>query len=214
MLIAASWLAACGQSSPVSGNSTAAATTTASSTTASPTLTMTGTPASSVVAGSAYTFQPAVSESSGTVTLSVTGLPAWATFNTGTGELTGTPSNADVGTSGPITINASDGGTTASIGPFTIEVTAAPPPTTGSATLTWVAPTENTDGTPLTDLAGYYIHYGTNAAALTQSISVPSATTTTYEISSLAPGTYYFEIIAYTSLGTQSAPSNVASKTI
>ena len=215
LLITASCLAACGQSSPVSGNSTAAATTTAPSATAAPTLTMTGTPAGSVVAGSAYTFQPAVSESSGTVTLSVTGLPAWATFNTGTGELTGTPSSADVGTTGPITINASDGGTTASIGPFTIEVTAAagPPPATGSATLYWVAPTENTDGSALTDLAGYHIYYGTSADALTQTIDV-SAATTTYVISSLAAGTYYFAVAAYSSGGTESAQSNVASKTI
>ena len=128
--------------------------------------------------------------------------------------MTGSPTSADEGTTGAITITASDGTSTASIGPFTIDVTAptAPPPTTGSATLTWVAPTENTDKTPLTDLAGYYIHYGTNAAALTQSINVPSATTTTYEITGLTPGTYYFEVIAYTSLGIQSAPSNVGSK--
>jgi uncharacterized membrane protein (GlpM family) len=49
---------------------------------------------------------------------------------------------------------------------------------------------------------------------MTQTIVVRSAQTTTYEISNLAPGTYYFEVIAYTSVGTESAPSDVQSKTI
>lgn len=30
----------------------------------------------------------------------------------------------------------------------------------GTISLSWIAPTENTDGTPLTDLAGYKIYYG------------------------------------------------------
>jgi hypothetical protein len=212
LLITASILAACGQSSPVSGSSTAAASTQPASTTA--TLTLTGSPATSVNAGSAYTFQPSVSGTSGAVTFSITGTPAWATFNTATGELTGTPTSADVSTSGAITITASDGGTTASIGPFTIAVnTAAGLPPTGTATLTWVAPTHNTDGTPITGLAGIRIYYGTNAGALTQTIDVPGPTTTSFIIERLAAGTYYFAVAAYTAAGTESALSNIASKT-
>lgn len=216
LLITASWLAACGQSSPpVSGSSTAAGTTQpASVTSGTVKLTLTGTPATSVIAGSAYMFQPAVSESSGTATFSITGSPPWATFNTATGELTGTPTSADVGTTGAITITASDGGTTASIGPFTIAVNADAPPPPGTATLSWVAPTENTDGSPVTDLAGYQIHYGTSVDALTQTIVVPTAGTTTYVISDMAAGTYYFTVTAYSAMGTESAQSNVASKTI
>jgi hypothetical protein len=84
---------------------------------------------------------------------------------------------------------------------------------TGTATLTWSAPTENTNGSPLSDLAGYTIHYGTNEGALGQMINVP-ATTTSFEVSNLAPGTYYFEVVAYASDGSQSAPSNIESKTI
>jgi len=109
---------------------------------------------------------------------------------------------------------------TAATTPMTTPTTPAPsstpvaPPSTGSATLSWVAPTENTDGTPLTDLAGYTIHYGTQADAMNQSIAVPSVETTSYEISNLAPGTYYFEVVAYTSMGTESAPSDIESKTI
>jgi hypothetical protein len=33
----------------------------------------------------------------------------------------------------------------------------------GRATLSWTAPTENTDGTTLANLAGYRIRYGTSA---------------------------------------------------
>lgn len=161
-------------------------------------------------------FQPTVNQSSGTVTFSVTGLPAWAQFDTTSGLLTGTPTTADEGTTGAVAITASDGGSTASLAPFTINITApaTPPPTTGSATLSWTIPTQNTDGSPLTDLAGYIIRYGTSAANMSKSISVSSATTTAYEIDNLSSGTYYFEVIAYSSEGTQSAPSDVSSKTI
>jgi Fibronectin type III domain len=84
----------------------------------------------------------------------------------------------------------------------------------GSATLTWVPPTTNTNGTPLTDLAGFVINYGTSATSLSQQITVSSATATSYTITGLGAGTWYFTVSAYTTVGTQSAPSNVASKTI
>ena len=223
LLVTVCFLAACGGSgaanSVISSTSTSTTPTTPppSSTTKSVKLTLSGAPATSVVAGSDYSFVPTASQSSGTVTFSITGTPDWASFDPTTGALTGTPAAADEGTSGDITITASDGSTTASIGPFNIDVTAPPPPpvgSSGSATLNWTAPTKNTDGTPLTDLAGYIIRYGTDEAAMTQSIRVSSAATTEYEISNLTPGTYYFEVIALSSEGTQSTPSDVQSKTI
>jgi hypothetical protein len=72
----------------------------------------------------------------------------------------------------------------------------------------------NTDGTPLTDLAGFTINYGNSPGALTQTITVPDAMATTYTIQGLAAGTWYFTVAAYTTIGTESAPSDVASKTI
>lgn len=208
---------ACGQSSPTTADSNAqgATTTNPSTTSASVKLTLSRTPATSVVAGSAYSFQPIASQSSGTVTFSITGTPSWATFNTTTGALTGTPTTADEGTTGAITITASDDGTTASIGPFTIDVTAPTSPSaTGSATLTWVAPTKNTNGTAITDLAGFRIYYGANAGALTQTIDVPEPTMTSYVIGHLTAGTYFFAVVAYTTTGTESVRSNIESKTI
>ena len=52
----------------------------------------------------------------------------------------------------------------------------------GTATLTWIAPAENTNGTPLTDLAGYHIHYGTNPDALNQVIDLAGSRSTEFEV--------------------------------
>jgi Fibronectin type III domain len=92
----------------------------------------------------------------------------------------------------------------------TVTVTAA----SGTATLTWQAPTGNTNGsTPVTPLTGYHIYYGTSAAALNQSIVV-GASTTSYEITGLSSGTWYFAVAAMAADGTESPQSNVGSKTI
>jgi hypothetical protein len=85
---------------------------------------------------------------------------------------------------------------------------------TGTATLSWVAPTLNTNGTELTTLTGYHIYYGQTANALTQSIAITSAATTGYEVTNLAPGTWYFAVAADSAEGTESAMSNVGSKTL
>jgi hypothetical protein len=90
----------------------------------------------------------------------------------------------------------------------------AAPATAGAITLTWVPPTDNTNGSPLTDLAGYHIHYGTSQDNMTQVIDLAGTSTTEYEVSGLAPGTYYFAISAYTTEGTESAESDVGYKTI
>jgi hypothetical protein len=178
---------------------------------------LTGTPASSVTAGQNYLFQPTVSQGGGTVTFQIQGKPSWAAFDVDTGVLTGKPAAANEGTTGSITITGSNGSTSASIGPFAIDVKApatAPPPATGSATLSWTPPTENDDGTPITGLAGYHIYYGTNANALTTTVTLSSATDTSYVVSGLASGTYYFAVVAYNTAGMDSPNSNVVSKTI
>jgi hypothetical protein len=82
----------------------------------------------------------------------------------------------------------------------------------GTATLSWKAPTTNTDGTPVTPLSGYTIYYGTSPSALSHSISA-SATATSYEITGLAPGPWYFAVAADAKVGTKSAMSNIGSKT-
>jgi Fibronectin type III domain len=93
----------------------------------------------------------------------------------------------------------------------TVTVTAA---NNGTATLTWVPPTENTNGTPVTPLTGYHIYYGKTEGALNQSIVVSGAGTTSYEITGLSSGTWYFAVAAMAADGTESPQSNVGSKTI
>jgi hypothetical protein len=91
-----------------------------------PAPTISGTPATSDVAGSAYSFQPSASGPSGaTLSFSVTSLPSWATFSIATGLLSGTPTSANVGTYSGIVISVSDGTASASLPAFTINVTAA-----------------------------------------------------------------------------------------
>ena len=84
----------------------------------------------------------------------------------------------------------------------------------GIATLSWTPPTSNTDGTALTNLAGYRIHYGTSPAALTSTIQIANPGLSRYTLSNLSSGTYYFAVRAYTSAGSESANSNVVSKVV
>jgi hypothetical protein len=83
---------------------------------------------------------------------------------------------------------------------------------TGSATLAWNAPVTNTDGTPLTDLAGHKIYYGTSSGNYTSVIDVGNVTT--YTVTNLSPGAYYFAVTSYDTSGIESTYSNEASKII
>jgi hypothetical protein len=216
LLMAGLHLVGCGGGTVSPTTATAVAAATPASAPGLTPVELTGSPATSVTAGQNYLFQPKVSQGGGVVTFSIQGQPTWATFDADTGALTGTPATANEGITGSITITGTNGSSSSSIGPFTIAVNApsAPPPATGSATLSWTEPTENTDGTPITGLAGYHIYYGTSAGAMTTTITVASPTETSYVVSGLAPGTYYFTVVAYNSAGVDSPESNVASKTI
>ena len=83
------------------------------------------------------------------------------------------------------------------------------------ATLTWTPPTQNTDGSALTDLAGYRIYYGTASGTYTLGpIDVADPTAVEYVVTGLNNDTtYYFVATSYNSAGTESAYSNEASKT-
>jgi hypothetical protein len=85
-------------------------------------------------------------------------------------------------------------------------------PTTASVTIAWDAPTTNADGTPLTDLAGYRIYFGT-ASPLTvdNSTSVDAGNVTEFRVTGLEAGTYYFAVSAVDSNGNASSFSDEVS---
>lgn len=171
-----------------------------------------GTPATSVMQGTAYSFQPTASDPDGnTLTFSIANAPSWATFSTSTGRLQGTPNASNVGTSNNIVISVSDGQRTTSLAAFNITVLAV---ASGSATLSWTPPTQNTNGTPLTNLAGYRVYWGGSAGNYTSSVALNTAGVSSYVVENLAPGTYYFAVTAVNSSGVESTFSNAASKTI
>ncbi len=171
-----------------------------------------GNPPALAVVGQAYAFQPTASDADGdALTFSVAGLPSWADFDTATGALSGTPAAGDEGLWSGISITVSDGTDSATLGPFSIDVSAA---SLGSATLTWVAPTQNEDGSPLTDLAGYRIYWGTTPGSYPNSVTINNSSISTYVVENLAPGTYEFVATSFNSAGVESAMSNPATKVI
>jgi hypothetical protein len=116
----------------------------------------------------------------------------------GTGAATGTSTP-------PTTVadTAPSGGSTSGSG----STTTTPPTGTDSSsavTLAWVAPTENSNGTPLTNLAGYKIHYGTASQDYTQVVSVSNPSLSRYVLDSLPSGTYFFAITAFNAQGVES----------
>jgi putative Ig domain-containing protein len=174
--------------------------------------TISGAPQSSVNAGSAYAFRPTAADADGdTLTFSITNRPAWASFNAATGQLSGTPTSASAGTYSNIVIKVSDGKASVALAAFAIAVV---DEQIGAASLSWEPPTTNTDGSALTNLAGYRIVYGASPTQLTQTIQVASAGMSSYVIENLAPGTYYFALRAYTTKGVESADSNVVAKVV
>jgi hypothetical protein len=174
--------------------------------------TISGTPQSSLMTDTAYWFRPAATDADGdTLTFSISGKPAWADFNIANGALSGTPSSAQAGTYSNIAIRVNDGTVTTSLATFSIVVNR---PTLGSATLSWSAPTQNTDGSAIVNLSGYRIYYGTNAASLGTMVQVSNAGVSTYVVDNLQSGTWYFAVSAYNSAGTESDRSNVGSKAI
>jgi len=179
---------------------------------ANPPPTISGTPATSANAGTAYSFTPTAADPNGNaLTFSIQNPPSWASFNTQSGNLSGTPGSGDAGTYSNIIISVSDGTSTASLPAFSIIVTQV---ANGSATVSWSAPTQNTDGSALTNLAGFNIYYGTSATNLNQSVQIANPGLTTYALGNLAPGAWYFAVNAYTTAGAESALSSIASKTI
>ncbi len=82
---------------------------------------------------------------------------------------------------------------------------------TGKATLTWSAPTVNTDGSAITDALTYNVYRGPSATAFTL---LKAGATSPYVDSGLAAGTHYYTVTAVNSANRESAQATPASLTI
>jgi len=98
-----------------------------------------GSPATTVKAGAAYSFMPTASDPNAAdkLTFSISNKPGWASFDASNGSLSGTPAQTDAGTTSGIVISVSDGKLSASLAAFNLQVigNTAPVASAGSSTL-------------------------------------------------------------------------------
>ena len=209
-------LAGCGgtggyiENAPPSSGETPPPTSNAGGPNAAPTIS--GTPSTSVVPGDSYTFRPTATDPNGdSITFEIQNRPSWASFDAATGRLSGTPTPAEVGTYQGVVISAYDGTLRTSLQAFSISVAEGG---VGNASLAWSAPTLRSDGTALTNLAGYRIYYGRASNTFAYNVSLTNAGLTSYVIDNLSGGTWYFAISAVDSAGQEGQLTVFATKTI
>lgn len=163
-----------------------------------------GVAATTAKVGQTYSFQPTATDADNhALTFTVSGAPSWLKFSPATGRISGTPTNADVGEVKSILLEVSDGTSSVSLAPFTLTVLAAGS-SPGSASLSWQAPTGNTNGSALSNLMGYTIHYGSVSKVYTSRIRITNPGITSYVVEDLPPGTYYFSMTSTTTSGARS----------
>jgi hypothetical protein len=196
IVLVAALLGACGESSGVANNA-------GNGVNRAPTIA--GNPPAAVAAGNLYTFTPQASDPDGdTLQFSAMNVPSWASFDAATGTVSGMPSIGDIGMYTNIVVSVSDGQQSVSMPAFEIDVTQIG---TASTTLSWIAPTQNNDGTALADLAGYVIYYGTSSRNYTNEIRISNPSVTTYFVDGLTAGRYYFAAKAFSTSGAESGYS-------
>jgi hypothetical protein len=164
-----------------------------------------GVPSRSVVVGQRYLFRPKVAASSDKrLVFSIRNRPWWMTFDSATGLLQGTPGTSGLGNYRNVLLSVSDGKMTAALPAFSVAVTASNVDLVDSVTLDWMPPTQNTDASTLTDLAGYRIYYGKSPSSLTNKVSITQMGLTRYVLDGLEAGTWYFALAAYNQRGSES----------
>jgi len=173
---------------------------------------LSGEPPTSIRAGLAYEFTPQASDPDGdALKFRVSNKPAWASFDQATGRLWGTPQDANVGVNVDIKISVTDGKLSAGLPRFAITVDQI---AAGSVTLSWYPPTQNADGSALTDLAGYRIYYGRQVDTLSRVITLRNPGLTRLVIEDLASATWHFSMTSFNTSGSESERSSTVSKTV
>lgn len=171
-----------------------------------------GAPKTQAEVNAAYSFVPSASDPDGDkLSFTIANRPGWLSFASATGALTGRPTAAHVGVYKNITIQVEAAGQHETLPSFDIEVVAVGQQ---GVTLSWNPPTQNADGSPLNNLAGYKIRYGEAPGIYTTTIPLSNPGLASHFIEGLVPSTYYFVISSYNSQGIESNYSNEVSKTI
>jgi hypothetical protein len=87
--------------------------------------------------------------------------------------------------------------------------------TTGSLSLSWIAPVARADGTPLSlaDIDGFHIYYGNKPGSYPNRVKVTDGTAQRATLKNLASGTYYIVMTTYDVHGRESSHSGMVKKT-
>jgi hypothetical protein len=172
---------------------------------------LSGAPSPSTKVGEEWSFIPAASDPDGdALTFTVANQPVWTSFDESNGALSGEPQAEHEGNYPDIEISASDGAASDSL-IFSVTVSQLG---SGSVSLSWVPPTHNDDGSTLTDLASFKIHFGKSSGTYTEQVLIENPGITTYLVENLTPDTYYFATTAINSAGIESAYSGEAVVTV
>jgi hypothetical protein len=173
--------------------------------------------------GAAFDYQPVAKDpESDKLRFTSTNLPTWASFDPASGRISGTPGPNDAGLYESISITVADATHEVVTAPFSIAVNEAENPApepalesgNGVASLQWEVPPSKVSGEPLDDLAGYRILYGRNSSDLDRSVMIPDPSTTSYQVSGLTTGIWYFAVVAVSANGFEGPPTTLASKSI
>lgn len=83
--------------------------------------------------------------------------------------------------------------------------------TSDDVNLSWTVPATRTDGSylPLNELAGYRVYMGTSSSSLSPLVDLNDDTITSYTVTNLPAGSYYFAVSAYDTDGTESGYSQI-----
>jgi hypothetical protein len=182
-------------------------------------MTIRGTPAKNVTAGTVYSFCPTANlQGTPARYFKIQNKPAWASFDTKSGLLRGRPASNHAGTYSNVKNSVTDGKTSLALPAFSITVqreAAKPAEPTKPAkvlsfALSWLPPTENEDGSALTNLAHYKIYRGTAPSKL-QLVSTAHSGLTRLVMDAPPPGRHYFAITAVNKSGQESERSPVIS---
>jgi len=174
--------------------------------------TIAGHPARAILYANVYKFQPEATDTDGDkLTFGIENKPVWATFDPATGALWGQPDLSSIGVYDDIVVSVSDGVGSDSLPPFSITVSMN---ALGKVTLNWAPPTENSDGTPLMDLAGYYIYVGEESGVYLKKITIKNSGITRYVVDNLLPDTYYFAASSFNTFGVEGALSPEAASIV